>query len=43
MIALKQLIALDKPTTKAQLYSEWSSPPEVILEDEEARTFYEMI
>ena len=43
MIALKQLLALDKPTTKAQLYSEWSSPPEVILEDEEARTFYEMI
>ncbi len=43
MIALKQLLALDKPTTKAKLYSEWASPPEVILEDDEARKFYEMI
>ncbi len=43
MLALKQLLALDKPTTKAQLYSEWPSPPEVILEDDEARQFYNNI
>uniref|UniRef100_A0A6C0ITX0 GIY-YIG domain-containing protein n=1 Tax=viral metagenome TaxID=1070528 RepID=A0A6C0ITX0_9ZZZZ len=39
--ALKDLLALDKPTTKAKLYSEWPSPPEVVLETEEVRTLYE--
>jgi hypothetical protein len=43
MLALKQLLLLDKPTTKAQLYSEWPSPPEVILEDDEAMQFYNNI
>jgi len=38
--ALKDLLALDKPTLKAKLYSEWLSPPEVILEIEEAKTLY---
>jgi len=41
MIALKQLLALERPTTKAKAYSEWLTPPEVILEDEEARQYYE--
>jgi len=41
MIALKQLLSLDKPTSKAKLYSEWPEPPKVILEDEEARNYYE--
>ena len=40
MVALKQLLALDKPTSKAKLYSEWPEPPKVILEDDEARKYY---
>ena len=40
MIALKQLLNLERPTTKAKAYSEWSEPPEVIIEDEEARLYY---
>ena len=42
MIALKQLLALDRPTSKAKLYSEWSEPPKVVLEDDEARQYYEI-
>jgi len=41
MIALKQLLRLDRPTSKAKAYTEWSSSPEVILEDEEARKYFE--
>jgi len=41
MIALKQILALDRPTSKAKAYSEWSQPPKVNLEDEEARFYYE--
>jgi structure-specific endonuclease subunit SLX1 len=40
IVALKQLLALDKPTSKAKLYSEWPEPPKVILEDDEARKYY---
>jgi hypothetical protein len=42
MIALKQLLELDRPTTKAKAYSEWENPPKVILEDEEARKYYKL-
>ena len=42
MIALKQLLALDRPTSKAKLYTEWSEPPKVVLEDDEAQTYYEL-
>lgn len=38
--ALKQLLALDRPTTKAKLYSEWEQLPKVILEDDEAHKHY---
>jgi predicted GIY-YIG superfamily endonuclease len=38
--ALKQLLALDKPTSKAKLYSEWEHPPNVVLEDDEAREYF---
>jgi predicted GIY-YIG superfamily endonuclease len=35
--ALKELISMDKPTSKAKLYSEWGNGgPVVVLEDEEA-------
>lgn len=40
MLALKQLLALDRPTSKAKLYSEWPESPKVILEDDEARKYY---
>ena len=40
MIALKQLLNLERPTSKAKAYSEWPEPPEVLLEDEEARLYY---
>ena len=30
--ALKQLLALDRPTSKSVPYSEWSAPPQVIVE-----------
>jgi structure-specific endonuclease subunit SLX1 len=42
MIALKTLLNLERPTTKAKAYSEWSEPPKVILEDDEARKYYEL-
>ena len=41
MIALKQLLALDRPTSKAKLYSEWTQPPKVIFEDDESKKYYE--
>ena len=40
MVALKQLLALERPTTKAKAYSEWENPPSVVLEDEEAKTTF---
>ena len=43
IIALKQLINLERPTTKAKAYSEWLTPLEVVLEDDEARKYYELV
>jgi len=43
MIALKQLLELDRPTSKAKTYREWSESPKVVLEDDEARKYYEII
>ena len=43
IIALKQLLNLERPTTKAKAYSEWFLPPEVVLEDEEARNYWNAI
>ena len=41
--ALKQLLALERPTTKAIAYIDWPSPPEVNLETEDAKNYYEKI
>jgi structure-specific endonuclease subunit SLX1 len=41
MIALKQLMNLERPTTKAKAYTEWDQPPQIIFEDEEAQKYYE--
>lgn len=40
MKALTQLLALEKPTTRAIPYSEWDKPPEVVIELEEAKQYY---
>lgn len=40
MEALKQLLLLERPTSKAKAYSEWESPPKVNIEDEDAQKFY---
>lgn len=42
MVALKELLKLERPTSKAKPYSEWPEPPKVILEDDEARKYYEL-
>jgi structure-specific endonuclease subunit SLX1 len=43
MMALKQLLALDRPTSKALPYNEWPSPPHVELETQEALEIYNRI
>jgi predicted GIY-YIG superfamily endonuclease len=43
MIALKKLLQLERPTSNAKAYSEWSEPPKVILEDDDARQYYELV
>ena len=40
IIALKQLLALDRPTSKAEPYLTWPSPPCVNLEIDEAKKYY---
>jgi structure-specific endonuclease subunit SLX1 len=41
IIALIQLLALERPTSKAKAYTEWESPPIVLMEDDEAQTLFE--
>ena len=43
MIALKQLLKLERPTSKAKAYTEWNELPKVVLEDDEARKYYEFL
>jgi len=40
MIALQQLLSLERPTTKAKAYSEWEKPPNVIIEYDEAQAYF---
>ena len=40
MTALKELLSLERPTAKALTYSEWSAPPQVNIEIEEAKKYY---
>jgi structure-specific endonuclease subunit SLX1 len=40
MMALKELLNLERPTTKAKAYSEWSSNPEIIFGDDTAKEIY---
>jgi len=39
--ALKQLLSLDKPTSKSQPFIEWNQLPEVVFENEEAKGYFE--
>jgi structure-specific endonuclease subunit SLX1 len=41
MKALKILLSLEKSTSRAIPFSEWPTLPEVVLEDEEARKYYQ--
>ncbi len=41
--ALKQLLSLEKSTTKAIPFTEWPSNPEIHMEVEEAQKYYESI
>ena len=34
--ALHQLLALDRPTSKSIAYTEWSAPPQVVIENDTA-------
>jgi structure-specific endonuclease subunit SLX1 len=43
ILALKNLLSLDKPTTKSVPYSEWPTMPKVIIEDIEAQTYYDKL
>lgn len=38
--ALKELIALERPTSKAKLFSEWESPPKINWEVNEAEKIF---
>lgn len=38
--ALRELLALERPTSKAMAYTEWISPPEINWEDEKAQEYY---
>jgi structure-specific endonuclease subunit SLX1 len=40
MKALEELLSLERPTTKAMTYKEWPTPPEVIIEMEDAQQYY---
>ena len=42
MKALKELLSLERPTSKAIAYTEWSSPPQVNIEIDEAHQFYNL-
>ena len=40
IIALKEILKMDKPTSKAKCFCEWDIPPQVILETPDAKLFY---
>jgi hypothetical protein len=40
MNALKELLALERPTSNAMAYIDWPSPPQVKIEIDEAQKFY---
>ena len=43
MTALKELLNLERPTTKAKAYSEWLTLPEVVFHDDIAKEIYDKL
>ena len=43
MLALKQLLALERPTSKAVAYTEWPAPPQVNIETDDAQKYYNLV
>jgi structure-specific endonuclease subunit SLX1 len=43
MKALTQLLSLERPTSKAVAYTEWTSPPIVNIEIDEAKKYYLLV
>jgi predicted GIY-YIG superfamily endonuclease len=43
ILALKMLLELPQSTSKAKPYSEWSTPPEVHIETDDANIYYEKL
>jgi structure-specific endonuclease subunit SLX1 len=43
LIALSQLLLLERPTTKSVLYTEWKQLPEIVFETEHAKSLYSSI
>ena len=43
IMALKLLLDLPQSTSKAKPYIEWTSPPEVHIEEDEAKIYYEKV
>lgn len=41
--ALKLLLELERPTSKAKAYTEWPNPPNVIIEDVETQSIYDSV
>jgi predicted GIY-YIG superfamily endonuclease len=40
MEALKELLSLERPTSKAKAYTEWEAPPKVNIEDNDAAKYF---
>jgi predicted GIY-YIG superfamily endonuclease len=43
MLALKHLLDLPQSTSKAKLYIDWPTPPEVHVETDESKIYYEKL
>jgi predicted GIY-YIG superfamily endonuclease len=43
MRALKKLLSLERPTTKAIAYTEWPVPPQVNIETDDAQKYYDLV
>ena len=43
MLALNTLLKFERPTSKAMAYNEWTTPPNIIFENEQAKTYYNEI
>lgn len=42
LLALQDILKMEKPTSKSQPFIEWEIPPEVVLETEDAKELYKI-